>query len=36
MRDSVGFKTGAGVSWLHVRIGNRPKYYVFEPFRNLG
>lgn len=24
---------GAGVSWLHVRIDNRPKYYAFGPYR---
>ena len=24
---------GAGVSWLHVRIDRRPKYYVHEPYR---
>ncbi len=24
---------GAGVSWLHVRLDNRPKYYGFEPYR---
>ena len=24
---------GAGVSWLHVRLDTRPKYYVHEPFR---
>ena len=24
---------GAGVSWLHVRLDDRPKYYGFEPFR---
>jgi hypothetical protein len=24
---------GAGVSWLHVRIDDRPKYYGFEPYR---
>lgn len=24
---------GAGVSWLHVRIDNRPKYYAFAPYR---
>ena len=26
---------GAGVSWLHVRLDDRPKYYGFEPFRAL-
>ena len=25
---------GAGVSWLHVRIDLRPKYYVHAPYRN--
>jgi hypothetical protein len=25
---------GAGVSWLHVRLDNRPKYYGYEPYRN--
>jgi hypothetical protein len=24
---------GAGVSWLHVRIDNRPKYYGYAPYR---
>jgi hypothetical protein len=24
---------GAGVSWLHVRFDDRPKYYRFEPYR---
>lgn len=24
---------GAGVSWLHVRLDNRPKYYGFAPYR---
>lgn len=24
---------GAGVSWLHVRLDDRPKYYGFAPFR---
>jgi Family of unknown function (DUF6940) len=24
---------GAGVSWLHVRIDRRPKYYAYEPYR---
>ena len=27
---------GAGVSWLHVRIDNRPKYYGYEPYRTFG
>ena len=26
---------GAGVSWLHVRLDKRPKYYGFGPYRNL-
>ena len=26
---------GAGVSWLHVRLDDRPKYYGHAPFRNL-
>jgi hypothetical protein len=25
---------GAGVSWLHVRLDNRPKYYGYEPYRS--
>jgi hypothetical protein len=25
---------GAGVSWLHVRLDDRPKYYRFAPYRN--
>jgi hypothetical protein len=24
---------GAGVSWLHVRLDDRPKYYGHEPYR---
>jgi hypothetical protein len=24
---------GAGVSWLHVRLDSRPKYYRFDPYR---
>jgi hypothetical protein len=24
---------GAGVSWLHVRLDDRPKYYAYAPFR---
>ena len=24
---------GAGVSWLHVRLDDRPKYYAFAPYR---
>jgi hypothetical protein len=27
---------GAGVSWLHVRLDDRPKYYGYAPFRNVG
>jgi hypothetical protein len=26
---------GAGVSWLHVRLDDRPKYYGFAPYRQL-
>jgi hypothetical protein len=26
---------GAGVSWLHVRLDSRPKYYGYEPYRDL-
>ncbi len=26
---------GAGVSWLHVRLDDRPKYYVFAPYRDV-
>jgi hypothetical protein len=26
---------GAGVSWLHVRIDQRPKYYAYQPYRKL-
>jgi hypothetical protein len=26
---------GAGVSWLHVRLDNRPKYYGYAPYREL-
>jgi hypothetical protein len=26
---------GAGVSWLHVRLDDRPKYYGFKPYRDL-
>jgi hypothetical protein len=25
---------GAGVSWLHVRLDDRPKYYGYEPYRH--
>jgi hypothetical protein len=27
---------GAGVSWLHVRLDDRPKYYTFAPYRDAG
>jgi hypothetical protein len=27
---------GAGVAWLHVRLDNRPKYYVYGPYRKSG
>ena len=26
---------GAGVSWLHVRLDNRPKYYGYAPYREV-
>jgi hypothetical protein len=26
---------GAGVSWLHIRLDDRPKYYGFAPYRQL-
>jgi hypothetical protein len=26
---------GAGVSWLHVRLDDQPKYYGFDPYRRL-
>lgn len=26
---------GGGVSWLHVRLDSRPKYYGFQPYRKL-
>jgi hypothetical protein len=26
---------GAGVSWLHVRLDNRPKYYGYGPYRSV-
>ncbi len=38
----VGFKpvwlntAGAGVSWLHVRLDDRPKYYRFKPYTGGG
>ncbi|WP_425617041.1 hypothetical protein NA78x_000709 [Anatilimnocola sp. NA78] len=32
--DPVWLSTaGAGVSWLHVRLDNRPKYYRYDPYR---
>lgn len=35
-RKSVWLSTaGAGVSWLHVRLDDRPKYYGFERYRAL-
>lgn len=40
MRRRVGIKpvwlstAGGGVSWLHVRLDDRPKYYGFAPYRN--
>ena len=39
MERRLGAKTvwlstaGAGVSWLHVRLDDRPKYYGYEPYR---
>jgi hypothetical protein len=27
---------GAGVAWLHVRLDDRPKYYAYEPYKELG
>jgi hypothetical protein len=27
---------GAGVSWLHVRLDDRPKYYGYQPYRDPG
>jgi hypothetical protein len=39
MQRSVGKKpvwlstAGAGVSWLHVRLDDRPKYYSYAPYR---
>ena len=26
---------GAGVSWLHVRLDDRPKYYGFLPYKQM-
>ena len=28
--------SGLGVSWLHVRLDSRPKYYQYEPYRVAG
>ena len=25
--------SGLGVSWLHMRLDSRPKYYTFEPYK---
>ena len=25
--------SGLGVKWLHIRLGSRPKYYLFIPYR---
>ncbi len=42
MAQRVGLKpvwlstAGAGVSWLHVRLDDRPKYYGFGPYRQAG
>jgi hypothetical protein len=34
-RDPVWLSTaGAGVSWLHVRLDDQPKYYGFAPYRS--
>ena len=34
-REPVWLSTaGAGVSWLHVRLDDRPKYYGYTPYRN--
>ena len=27
---------GGGVAWLHVRLDDRPKYYGYAPYRNVG
>jgi hypothetical protein len=41
MSERIGAKpvwlstAGAGVSWLHVRLDDRPKYYGYEPYRRL-
>jgi hypothetical protein len=41
MERRVGIKpvwlstAGAGVSWLHVRLDDRPKYYGFGPYRHV-
>ena len=40
MQRRVGTKpvwlstAGAGVSWLHVRLDDRPKYYGYAPYRD--
>jgi hypothetical protein len=42
MRRRLGSKpvwlstAGAGVSWLHVRLDDRPKYYGYSPYRYAG
>jgi hypothetical protein len=28
--------SGLGVSWLHVRLDSRPKYYQYDPYRDAG
>jgi hypothetical protein len=39
MQHRLGIKpvwlstAGAGVSWLHVRLDDRPKYYGYAPYR---
>jgi hypothetical protein len=41
MEKRVGVKpvwlstAGGGVSWLHVRLDDRPKYYGYEPYRTI-
>jgi hypothetical protein len=35
--DPVWLSTaGAGVSWLHIRLDDRPKYYGYGPYRAIG
>jgi hypothetical protein len=35
--DPIWLSTaGMGVSWLHVRLDSRPKYYGFAPYREVG